>query len=287
MKFHIIASMKQQLAVEILTTDLYRRGHKVSSFVLDWIWSNNLREAVRTIPGVKLTEEEISKPAHDTESIMTADAVICIGPLGKEERNALRLAFSKGIHTIGWWSHEEKEPRNISRFNTFCRDEDDLINAIWALEEEEMKQCEAPQGETINDLFKVLSVIPYDEEGCRGISPEELAGRCKLFGISKETAIRIADTLESMGWAQTSRIENEACWYLLACRATELYETYLRSAPMFAETAKPDLPQTGPGDDDANPAPPHVLENNRELAARTPPARMTEDGRILIPIVKP
>jgi len=90
MKIYIASSWRNQLAVELLTMELRRRGHDVKSFVeqaLDdelvfddqnWIWS----------------EQGADKFAFDTDGVILSHLVIYIGPGGKDAMAEVGAAWA-------------------------------------------------------------------------------------------------------------------------------------------------------------------------------------------------
>lgn len=103
MKVYIASSWRNQLAVELLTMELRRRGHEVVSFVEQALAD----ELVFDDPDWILSEEGWRKFEFDIEGATKSDLVIYIGPSGKDAWAEVGAAYQAGACIVGFYAKGE------------------------------------------------------------------------------------------------------------------------------------------------------------------------------------
>jgi hypothetical protein len=104
MKVYIAASWKHKHAVEMLTALLRGKEHEVLSFV-----ENCNEEGSPKFNFEQWVETEKAEQSfdYDTYGAMNADAVIYIGPSGKDAAAECGMAYARGVPIIGLWAKGE------------------------------------------------------------------------------------------------------------------------------------------------------------------------------------
>jgi hypothetical protein len=104
---YIAASWKHQHAVEMLTTIFREKGFDVKSFVEN---SFNENYSVHTpMPFEEWMKSDGARRAfiYDTTNAMQSDAIVYIGPSGKDAACELGMAYASGKPIFGLWAKGE------------------------------------------------------------------------------------------------------------------------------------------------------------------------------------
>ena len=103
-KIYIAASWKHQHAVEMLTSMLRDKGHRVLSFVENNNEDPDCKKAgVKALPFEEWVWSDSGRRSfsYDTTGAMTSDLVIYIGPSGKDAAAELGMAYAKCVPIYG------------------------------------------------------------------------------------------------------------------------------------------------------------------------------------------
>ena len=103
MKIYIASSWRNQLAVELLTMELRRRGHSVHSFVEQALED----ELVFDDPNWIWTEQGRGKFEFDIAGASESELVIYIGPSGTDAWAEVGVAYANNIPVIGFYAKGE------------------------------------------------------------------------------------------------------------------------------------------------------------------------------------
>ncbi len=114
MKIYIASSWKNELAVRLLTTKFREQGHYVFSFIENNHGEQKGHSAVdsydKPIPfDVWVLSERGRKSfEYDTNSAMTADLVVYIGPSGTDAWAEVGAAYAANVPVVGVWVKGEQ-----------------------------------------------------------------------------------------------------------------------------------------------------------------------------------
>ena len=137
---YVAASWKHQVAVELLTDELRRRGCRVLSFV-----ENNhgeqkghaaLAEDGRPIPFDEWvwSDRGFRSFGYDTGGATGADLVIYLGPSGTDAWAEVGAAWATGVPIVGLWCKGEQAGL-MRRMVTWTQDVHELLGALREAED--------------------------------------------------------------------------------------------------------------------------------------------------------
>lgn len=130
MKIYIASSWRNQHAVEMLTAILRDKGHIVLSFI-----EQNYNSGYGASKGIPFEEWVNSESAiaafnYDTESAMSADLIIYVGPSGKDAAAECGMAYAKGKTIFGLNAKSEDFGLMRKIISNWYERVQDLLNEI-------------------------------------------------------------------------------------------------------------------------------------------------------------
>lgn len=131
MKIHIASSWKNQHAVEMITALLREEKHEVFSFIENCNEEGNKNF---NFEDWVLTERADQSFEYDTTSAMESDAVIYIGPSGKDASAECGMAYARGVPIIGLWAKGEDLGLMRKMMSIWCNNYIDVLTAIENIE---------------------------------------------------------------------------------------------------------------------------------------------------------
>jgi len=108
LNIYIASSWKNQHAVEMLTSILREKGHKILSFI-----ENNYGEGHGAVKPINFeewvkTDQAEDSFAFDTKGATESDLVIYIGPSGTDACAEVCAAWGAGVPILGLWAKGEQ-----------------------------------------------------------------------------------------------------------------------------------------------------------------------------------
>lgn len=115
----------------MLTALLRGKGHEVLSFVEN---SNEEGDTETRFEEWVETEKAEQSFQYDTQSAMESDAVIYIGPSGKDAAAECGIAFAKGVPLCGLWAKGEDFGLMRKMFSEWAYNYQEALNFIERVE---------------------------------------------------------------------------------------------------------------------------------------------------------
>lgn len=150
MNIYIASSWKNQLAVELLTAELRKRGMEVWSFVENNHGEHKGHSATnpegKPIPFDEWCASERGEKSfeYDTGSAMTADLVVYIGPSGTDAWAEVGCAWGRGVPIVGWWTKGEQVGLMRRMMTKWCTDLPSLLDAVSEFHRAKLNRNEGP-----------------------------------------------------------------------------------------------------------------------------------------------
>ena len=126
MRIYIASSWKNQLAIELLTMELRRRGHEVISFVEQALAD----ELVFDDPNWIWTEQGESKFQFDLDGATKSDLVIYVAPSGTDAWAEVGAAYGSGVPIIGFYAKGEGQGLMQRMMFSWLHNAADLLSAV-------------------------------------------------------------------------------------------------------------------------------------------------------------
>ena len=108
MQIYIASSWKNQHSVEMLTSLLRERGHKVLSFVENNFGEGHGANKPMDFEKWVYTDKADSSFRYDTEGATTSDLVVYISPSGTDAWAEVGAAWGVGVAVFGLWAKGEQ-----------------------------------------------------------------------------------------------------------------------------------------------------------------------------------
>lgn len=136
MKIYIASSWKNLHAVEMLTSILRDRGHKVLSFVENNYGEGHGEEKPIDFESWVLTDQAEQSFNFDTHGATKADLVIYVGPSGTDAWAEIGAAWASGRIIFGLWAKGEQSGLMRKMVTTWFDSYVAMLHAISIIEKQ-------------------------------------------------------------------------------------------------------------------------------------------------------
>lgn len=108
MKIYIASSWTNYHCVELITHHLEQAGHEVMSFVRRAVEDEGRGKLKFDVEAWIMSEAGEDEFRYDTESAMSADVVIYVGPSGIDTWAEIGAAWARKVPILGLWTKGEQ-----------------------------------------------------------------------------------------------------------------------------------------------------------------------------------